>query len=133
MYIVRSSPSQACRMCVNWAGACSACVRALGAAAAAQLQVVLPYAPDIPYASAVAWHVGPGTHMLRSSPLCCGVCRQESVAAAQQVVAASVQSAGLQLLVNNAGICTVAPVEFFDLQSFRCGDSAAGDHRLHLL
>jgi NAD(P)-dependent dehydrogenase (short-subunit alcohol dehydrogenase family) len=54
-----------------------------------------------------------------------GVCRQESVAVAQQLVAASVQGAGVQLLVNNAGICTVAPVEFFDLQSFRCGAAAA--------
>jgi NAD(P)-dependent dehydrogenase (short-subunit alcohol dehydrogenase family) len=52
------------------------------------------------------------------------VCRQESVAAAQQLVAASVQGAGVQLLVNNAGICTVAPVEFFDLQSFRCAGTA---------
>ncbi|KAF6266199.1 hypothetical protein COO60DRAFT_441775 [Scenedesmus sp. NREL 46B-D3] len=53
------------------------------------------------------------------TPVRLDVTSQESVAAAQRLVEASVQGAGLQLLVNNAGICTVAPVEFFDLQSFR--------------
>lgn len=53
------------------------------------------------------------------TPVALDVTSQESVAAAQQLVADSVGPAGVQLLVNNAGICTVAPVEFFDLASFR--------------
>jgi NAD(P)-dependent dehydrogenase (short-subunit alcohol dehydrogenase family) len=47
------------------------------------------------------------------------VCRQESIAAAQQQVQDAVGASGLQLLVNNAGIGMVSPVEFFEMQGFR--------------
>jgi NAD(P)-dependent dehydrogenase (short-subunit alcohol dehydrogenase family) len=47
------------------------------------------------------------------------VCRRESIDAALQQVQAAVGSSGLQLLVNNAGIGMVSPVEFFDMQGFR--------------
>jgi NAD(P)-dependent dehydrogenase (short-subunit alcohol dehydrogenase family) len=51
--------------------------------------------------------------------LCEMVCRRESIDAALQQVQAAVGSGGLQLLVNNAGIGMVSPVEFFDMQGFR--------------
>lgn len=52
-------------------------------------------------------------------PLLCRPCRQESVDAACKLVQAAVGDQGLQLLMNNAGIGMVAPVEFFDLKAFR--------------
>lgn len=47
------------------------------------------------------------------------LCRQDSIQAAQQQVQAAVGDSGLQLLVNNAGLGMVAPVEFFPLDGFR--------------
>lgn len=51
----------------------------------------------------------------------CGAtsCRQDSIDAARQQVEAAVGSNGLQLLVNNAGVGLVAPVEHFPLDDFR--------------
>jgi NAD(P)-dependent dehydrogenase (short-subunit alcohol dehydrogenase family) len=44
---------------------------------------------------------------------------EESIKAAAQQVAAAVGTYGLQLLVNNAGIGSLAPAECLSLQEFR--------------
>jgi len=47
------------------------------------------------------------------------VCREQSLAAAQQDVQQQLGGAGLNLLVNNAGVGLVAPAEFVPLQQWR--------------
>lgn len=59
----------------------------------------------------------PGAHYAPLHLLCC--CRQASLQAAKQLVGAAVGVDGLQLLMNNAGVGMVAPVEFFPLDEFR--------------
>ncbi|WIA36623.1 hypothetical protein OEZ86_007911 [Tetradesmus obliquus] len=53
------------------------------------------------------------------TPVRLDVTSQQSIEAVQQQVQAAVGGSGLQLLVNNAGIGMVSPVEFFDLQDFK--------------
>ena len=46
-------------------------------------------------------------------------CRESSIAAARQQVGQQLDGAGLNLLVNNAGVGLVAPAEFVPLQQWR--------------
>ncbi|WIA12060.1 hypothetical protein OEZ85_012137 [Tetradesmus obliquus] len=61
--------------------------------------------------------LGQASPAIHAIPL--DVTSQESIQAAAQVVAAAVGADGLQLLVNNAGIGSLAPAECLSLQEFR--------------